>query len=79
MKLEEQLKMWRVGISMHNLETDECCPDFSCCKPWCKASDDDRRKYCAAYAAGETAVVNTMLGQFLRRAYPQLSIDVLGV
>lgn len=26
-----QLELWVQGISMHNTEADECCPDFSCC------------------------------------------------
>jgi len=28
---KEQLKLWAGGNSIHNLELNECCPDFSCC------------------------------------------------
>jgi hypothetical protein len=24
---------WAMGKPVHNLIDDECCPDFSCCKP----------------------------------------------
>lgn len=32
-RVEKQLENWVVGISTHNIIDDECCPDFSCCKP----------------------------------------------
>ena len=32
MKPIEQLDLWIDNISAHNKETDECCPDFSCCR-----------------------------------------------
>lgn len=28
---ERQLNLWVEGISVHNPDRDECCPDFSCC------------------------------------------------
>jgi len=31
MDSRQQLALWRYGIPVHNLERDECCPDFSCC------------------------------------------------
>ena len=30
---DEQMEKWVNGVSIHNLERDECCPDFSCCNP----------------------------------------------
>ena len=30
---DEQLEKWVAGISEHNQKVDQCCPDFSCCKP----------------------------------------------
>lgn len=32
MKPIDQLNLWVDNISAHNKETDECCPDFSCCR-----------------------------------------------
>ena len=31
--LVHQLRMWIHGVSIHNAFSDECCPDFSCCRP----------------------------------------------
>jgi hypothetical protein len=45
MTCEEQLEKWVVGISEHNRERDECCPDFSCCQSKYKASEDERRTF----------------------------------
>ena len=33
MTSDEQLEQWCNGVSLHNNERDECCPDFSCCNP----------------------------------------------
>lgn len=33
MTSDEQLEQWVNGVSVHNNERDECCPDFSCCNP----------------------------------------------
>lgn len=27
-----QTALWRVGIPVHNCFSDECTPDFTCCK-----------------------------------------------
>ena len=56
MTREEQLDLWVQGQSVHNAERDECCPDFSCCRPellqppevrasFQRADDDERFKY----------------------------------
>lgn len=31
MTAAEQLKKWVDGESIHDIEEDQCCPDFSCC------------------------------------------------
>lgn len=33
MTFGKQLELWVAGESVHNDARDECCPDFSCCKP----------------------------------------------
>jgi len=30
---DEQMHRWCAGESVHNDTRDECCPDFSCCRP----------------------------------------------
>jgi len=32
-RANSQLAEWVKGNPIHNLIDDECCPDFSCCKP----------------------------------------------
>ncbi len=32
-RCDNQLEEWVKGISIHNTKDEECCPDFSCCKP----------------------------------------------
>ena len=33
MTYTEQLDAWVAGNSIHKQDTNECCPDFSCCQP----------------------------------------------
>ena len=42
MSYQEQLNRWVAGESIHNSSSDECCPDFSCCKPENAAPIEER-------------------------------------
>lgn len=42
MTKDEQLNQWCSGVSIHNSERDECCPDFSCCNPVSAAPIEQR-------------------------------------
>ena len=42
---EEQMMKWLEGNSIHDMERDECCPDFSCCKPELQADEATRRQF----------------------------------
>ena len=33
MTYAEQLDAWVAGNPIHKQDTNECCPDFSCCRP----------------------------------------------
>ena len=59
--IADQLAKWVAGESVHNDERDECCPDFSCCKPMLLAPKDVREKFMAADDEGRLA----FLGHFL--------------
>lgn len=48
MTYDEQLKLWVEGKSFHNRDRDECCPDFSCCKPELQAPREVREAFVAA-------------------------------
>ena len=42
---QKQLEKWVAGESKHNAETDECCPDFSCCRPELLWPEDQRKLF----------------------------------
>lgn len=65
---KEQLDLWVQGDSRHNNETDECCPDFSCCKPDSLVDVDTRKRFRDAFLAGHDDIVNGMLMHFLSEA-----------
>lgn len=54
-----QWLLWMNGVSVHDKDWDECCPDFSCCNPEMKVHDFEVRA-----ALGSDAVINL---QFQRR------------
>jgi hypothetical protein len=45
---EYQVDLWVNGLSLHNGDRDECCPDFSCCHPDLLSDRDTRNAYKAA-------------------------------
>lgn len=61
----EQVQLWVGGTSVHNAERDECCPDFSCCRPKLLASEEERQKFYKAHHAGDSKTTNNMLAVFL--------------
>lgn len=63
----EHLKLWLEGTSVHNDETDECCPDFSCCAPALQAPAEERAAFCAAWAAGDVSEMERLLEKFKER------------
>lgn len=72
----EQLKQWVAGNSIHNVVDDECCPDFSCCRPEFRAPDDVRQRYLAATSKER----EQLLMQFLEKLAKaqDLKVVVLG-
>lgn len=73
MEINQQVEMWLIGDSVHNEERDECCPDFSCCRPHLLAADTERLRFHRAYyeEGVDGKVVHEMLMTFLER----LAID----
>ena len=65
---DDQLAKWVAGESVHNDERNECCPDFSCCKPELLAPKDVREKFVAADEEGRMAFLGHFLGAALALA-----------
>jgi hypothetical protein len=63
---EAQLAKWVEGEPEHNHVDNECCPDFSCCKPEFLAPERERLAFAAAEPGGKIRM--EMLGGFLGRA-----------
>ncbi len=61
---EEQLEQWVKGISVHNPTRDECCPDFSCCRPNLMAPEEQRRRF-AEHPEQRGAMLGMFLGAML--------------
>jgi hypothetical protein len=61
----EQLELWVQGESVH---TEICCPDFSCCRPELKASQEDRDLYFSAFKNGKNELCHEMEMGFLGKA-----------
>ena len=38
-----QTEAWVNGFSYHGTDTNECCPDFSCCRPELFQTDSNKR------------------------------------
>lgn len=62
---KEQCELWVQGKSVHDDETDECCPDFSCCHPELLVDLETRQIFYAAYLRRDYVTYHTMLMNFL--------------
>lgn len=63
---EQQLEQWLVGVSLHNQDRDECCPDFSCCRPKLQADLEQRQKFYDLDKKRDSKGLDKMLMGFLR-------------
>lgn len=68
MKKIEQLMKWVEGESIHDTESDICCPDFSCCKPDNLSHKEERELFIELYLTDKHEEMERMLMMFLGRA-----------
>lgn len=64
----DQLALWVQGNSIHNLERNECTPDFSCCCQKLKWPKEVREKF----ANSSSDVRDTMLVSSLYAAVDEM-------
>lgn len=62
---EEQLRLWVEGESVHDYDTPQCCPDFSCCKPELKVEKTVREAFVAANERERESMLMAFLGAAL--------------
>jgi len=68
MTIDEQLKLWVAGESVHNDARGECCPDFSCCNKDMRTPLDVRERFLKAHNDDDEKTIMSMLGMFLGEA-----------
>jgi len=75
----EQLRLWLKGNSVHNVETNECVPDFSCCIPECEASQEDKLTFCEAWVGGRYDITDGMMKLFMSKMIIERGLDQYGI
>jgi hypothetical protein len=77
-----QLNQWVDGNSICNKADDECCPDFSCCKPELLVGKEQREIFRIAIINNDEETKMSMLWGFLGSALaneqPEKEIYVTG-
>ena len=73
---EEQLDKWVAGESVHDHENDQCCPDFSCCRPDLAAHIGDREIFQKYFLEGNDCGTMTMLTGFLMKSLEKANVKV---
>lgn len=75
MEIKDQLSEWVKGNPIHNTERNECCPDFSCCKPDLKADRETRERFYQAFQEKDHDTIMKMLTMFLGAAFAKAGVD----
>ena len=82
MTYKEQLDLWVAGQSVHRDETNECCPDFSCCNKDVSTPQEIKELFRTAYLQGNDILVEKMLMRFLSNAiqtlHPHKEVRIAG-
>ena len=68
MTSDEQLARWLRGEYVHNDTRDECCPDFSCCKPELLAPQEEREAFVTLSDKDREHLLFTFLGRAIELA-----------
>ena len=79
MTVDEQLKFWLSGKSIHNQDRDECCPDFSCCRPELQAPKEVREIFYMAYLKDNQDLINRLLMEFLGHLVAGKNVHIVGL
>lgn len=71
----EQISDWLAGKPWHNHLRNECCPDFSCCKPELLAPLHERKAFCRLDEDGRLAMLQVFLERALNLAASESGKD----
>jgi hypothetical protein len=67
---DAQLAQWAEGVSICPNTRDECCPDFSCCRPKLQWPEEKRRKFMAASQGEREKMMMGALGALVADSAP---------
>lgn len=63
---KEQLHLWEIGVPLHDHDTPQCVPDFSCCLgPEFLAPEHMRSRYLRAFQEQDSSALYHMRCMFL--------------
>lgn len=80
---EEQLAEWVEGRNKHaqrvlmGKSIEECCPDFSCCKPHLAQPPEVRRAFVAGDQKKRNWFLGLFLGAFISDAQPKADVHII--
>ncbi len=87
-----QLDEWVKGNPIHNDTDDECCPDFSCCKPdylqpleiretflavCAKADEEEFNPDCHPFNDAKMGMLMSFLGGLVSSEFPDKNINII--
>lgn len=76
---EEQVRRWVAGESLHSDHRgigEECCPDFSCCRPKLLQPVEVRRAFQAASPQERERLCMAFMGGMLSESLPDVSVHI---
>ena len=79
MTSEEQLDKWVEGEPIHNKDRDECCPDFSCCRPELLADKKIRTAFKNGTEESRNELLGFFLGQGIATYVPKKKVHIAGL
>lgn len=77
-RVRKQLEEWVKGNPQHNHVDDECCPDFSCCKPDLLQPEEIRKTYLSANEDTKMQLLGVFLSAGLSKMCPEQSVYISG-
>lgn len=75
---DDQLRLWANGTSVHNAERDECCPDFSCCRPELLQPEKIRRAFVEAGEGERFKLLGLFLSTAIASYKPETRVYIAG-
>lgn len=76
-RVNHQIEEWAKGNSIHNKVDDECCPDFSCCRPELLSPEEHRKTFAAANEEQRQRFLFGFLGKAISKIKPKVKVHIV--